>query len=71
MDAITLLKDDHKTVEKLFKRFEKAGERALSAALVEALRKRVIRWAYAWRVIACRATTAGPTTSRASSALTS
>ncbi len=28
MDAITLLKDDHKTVEKLFKRFEKAGERA-------------------------------------------
>lgn len=28
MDAITLLKDDHKTVEKLFKAFEKAGERA-------------------------------------------
>lgn len=28
MDAITLLKDDHKTVEKLFKRFEKAGDRA-------------------------------------------
>ncbi len=28
MDAITLLKDDHKTVEALFKRFEKAGERA-------------------------------------------
>lgn len=28
MDAITLLKDDHKTVEQLFKRFEKAGERA-------------------------------------------
>ncbi len=25
MDAITLLKDDHKTVEKLFKRFEKLG----------------------------------------------
>ncbi len=28
-DAITLLKDDHKTVEKLFKRFEKAGDRAV------------------------------------------
>ena len=25
MDAITLLKDDHKTVEKLFKQFEKLG----------------------------------------------
>jgi hemerythrin superfamily protein len=29
MDAITLLKDDHKVVEKLFKEFEKAGDRAL------------------------------------------
>ena len=28
MDAITLLKDDHKTVEALFKRFEQAGDRA-------------------------------------------
>lgn len=28
MDAITLLRADHKTVELLFKRFEKAGERA-------------------------------------------
>ncbi|MET8139422.1 hemerythrin domain-containing protein [Sphaerisporangium sp. NPDC005288] len=28
MDAIVLLKDDHKTVEKLFKEFEKAGEKA-------------------------------------------
>ena len=28
MDAITLLKDDHKTVEALFKRFEKAGDNA-------------------------------------------
>jgi hemerythrin superfamily protein len=28
MDAITLLKDDHKAVEALFKRFEKAGEKA-------------------------------------------
>jgi hemerythrin superfamily protein len=29
MDAIVLLKDDHKTVEKLFKEFEKAGDQAL------------------------------------------
>jgi hemerythrin superfamily protein len=28
MDAISLLKADHKTVEQLFKRFEKAGDRA-------------------------------------------
>jgi hemerythrin-like domain-containing protein len=28
MDAITLLKNDHRTVEQLFKRFEKAGDRA-------------------------------------------
>ncbi|MFG2988963.1 hemerythrin domain-containing protein [Streptomyces sp. NPDC048257] len=28
MDGIVLLKEDHKTVEKLFKRFEKAGESA-------------------------------------------
>ena len=28
MDAITLLKDDHKAVEALFKRFEKAGDNA-------------------------------------------
>src|SRR5690606_22663079 len=28
MDAITMLKDDHKDVEQLFKRFEKAGDRA-------------------------------------------
>ena len=28
MDAITLLKNDHKTVEALFKRFEKAGDKA-------------------------------------------
>ena len=27
-DAITMLKEDHKTVEQLFRRFEKAGERA-------------------------------------------
>ena len=29
MDAITLLKEDHQTVEKLFKRFEKTGDGAL------------------------------------------
>ena len=29
-DAITMLKDDHRTVEQLFKRFEKAGERAFT-----------------------------------------
>ena len=28
VDAITLLRADHKTVEQLFKRFERAGERA-------------------------------------------
>jgi hemerythrin superfamily protein len=30
MDAITLLKNDHKTVEALFKRYEKSGERAFA-----------------------------------------
>jgi hemerythrin superfamily protein len=30
MDAITLLKNDHKTVEALFKRFEKAGDHAFA-----------------------------------------
>jgi hemerythrin superfamily protein len=29
MDAISLLKDDHKSVERLFKRYESAGDRAL------------------------------------------
>ncbi|MCW2893969.1 MAG: hypothetical protein JWO75_3458 [Actinomycetia bacterium] len=29
MDAITLLKEDHKTVESLFKKFEQAGARAV------------------------------------------
>ena len=29
MDAITLLRNDHKSVEQLFKRFEKAGDGAL------------------------------------------
>ena len=31
MDAITLLKEDHQSVEKLFKDFEKAGDRAFKA----------------------------------------
>src|SRR4051794_29469341 len=30
MDAITLLKNDHREVERLFKRFERAGDRALA-----------------------------------------
>ena len=30
MDAVVLLKEDHKKVDKLFKRFEKAGDRALA-----------------------------------------
>ncbi|HWG73660.1 MAG TPA: hemerythrin domain-containing protein [Acidimicrobiales bacterium] len=39
MDAITLLKSDHRSVEKLFKQFEKAGERAhaTKAKLVAAM----------------------------------
>ena len=42
-DAIVLLKNDHKTVEKLFKEFEKAGEQAyqqkrkLADAMIEEL----------------------------------
>ena len=38
-DAITLLKEDHQSVEKLFKSFEKAGPRALKtkARLVEGM----------------------------------
>ena len=45
MDAITMLKEDHKTVEQLFKRFEKAGDRAfaekrkIADQVVEALSK--------------------------------
>src|SRR3954453_15486165 len=31
MDAITLLRNDHRTVEQLFKRFEKAGDNADTA----------------------------------------
>ena len=33
MDAITLLKNDHKTVEKLFKQFEKTGKGAVKTRL--------------------------------------
>jgi hemerythrin superfamily protein len=45
MDAITLLKNDHKDVEALFKRFEKAGDRAYTEKreivdrIIEALSK--------------------------------
>lgn len=37
MDAITLLRNDHKTIEQLFKRFEKAGQKA------ERLKKQLVR----------------------------
>ncbi|KJY18181.1 MULTISPECIES: hemerythrin domain-containing protein [Streptomyces] len=43
MDAIVLLRDDHKTVEKLFKRFEKAEDgdlaerRSIADAVIEEL----------------------------------
>ena len=39
MDAITLLKQDHKDVEKLFKRFEKAGDKAYTTkrAIVDSI----------------------------------
>ena len=45
MDAITMLKEDHQMVEQLFKRFEKAGDRAfaekrkIADQVVEALSK--------------------------------
>ena len=37
MDAITLLKDDHRSLERLFKRYEQAGDRAF-------VEKRAPRW---------------------------
>jgi hemerythrin superfamily protein len=48
MDAIVLLKDDHKTVEKLFKQFEKAGERAYKEKqhLVEQIIRELTTHAY-------------------------
>jgi hemerythrin superfamily protein len=41
MNAITLLKDDHKTVEDLFKRFQKLGPRAVKSK--QDLVERIIR----------------------------
>jgi len=48
MDAIVLLKDDHKTVEKLFKEFEKAGENALKTKrkLVDSMIEELTAHAY-------------------------
>ena len=47
MDAITLLRDDHKTVEKLFKRFEKAGAGAYKekATVADRIREELSRHA--------------------------
>lgn len=48
MDAIVLLKDDHKTVEQLFKKFEKAGEKAYAdkRKLVKQMIKELVTHAY-------------------------
>ena len=48
MDAIVLLKDDHKTVEKLFKQFEKAGEDATQEKrrLVDTIIQELVTHAY-------------------------
>ncbi|MFC4116385.1 hemerythrin domain-containing protein [Nonomuraea zeae] len=48
MDAIVLLKEDHKTVEALFKRFEKAGDRAHAEKrrLVDTITKELVTHAY-------------------------
>ncbi|MGW0801601.1 hemerythrin domain-containing protein [Nonomuraea sp. NPDC002799] len=48
MDAIVLLKEDHKTVEELFKRFEKAGERAHveKRKIVDSITKELVAHAY-------------------------
>jgi hemerythrin superfamily protein len=48
MDAIVLLKEDHKTVEQLFKKFEKAGENATSTKkkLVDEVIKELTTHAY-------------------------
>ncbi|NBE98438.1 hemerythrin domain-containing protein [Nonomuraea sp. KC401] len=48
MDAIVLLKEDHKTVEALFKRFEQAGERAHveKRRLVDRITKELVTHAY-------------------------
>ncbi|MFF0311814.1 hemerythrin domain-containing protein [Streptosporangium sp. NPDC004379] len=48
MDAIVLLKDDHKTVEKLFKEFEQTGETAYKKKqeIVEKISQELCRHAY-------------------------
>jgi hemerythrin superfamily protein len=49
VDGIVLLKDDHKTVEKLFKEFEKTHETASSSAkraLVDKIIKELVTHAY-------------------------
>jgi len=48
VDAIVLLKDDHKAVEKLFKEFEKAGDRAVKTKrrLVDQMIKELTVHAY-------------------------
>ncbi len=48
MDAIVLLKEDHKTVEKLFKEFEKTGDRAVKTKrrLVDQMIKELTVHAY-------------------------
>ena len=48
MDAITLLKEDHKTVEGLFKKFEQAGDRAVKTKrqLVDQMIKELTTHAY-------------------------
>jgi hemerythrin superfamily protein len=48
VDAIVLLKDDHKTVEKLFRGFEKAGDRAVKTkrGLVDQMIKELTVHAY-------------------------
>jgi hemerythrin-like domain-containing protein len=47
MDAITLLKEDHRTVEGLFKRFEKAGDKAYTEkrAVVDRIREELSKHA--------------------------
>ena len=47
-DAIVLLKEDHKTVEQLFKKYEQAGDRALvtKRRLVDAVIKELTTHAY-------------------------
>lgn len=47
MDAITLLKDDHRSLERLFKRFEQAGDRAFveKRALVDRIIEELSRHA--------------------------